>query len=73
MLYILSKLSNISTELALGCLKDKQSSWEKLSEQLASKGGCIETKTLDDIQQFYSGYVKDIDNAYPLDEAIKLS
>jgi hypothetical protein len=32
LLHILLKLSNISTDAALRCLKDNQSVWEKLSE-----------------------------------------
>ena len=60
LLHILQRLGNLDTELAMGCLQNKQQDWEKLSEQLASKGGTKETKTSDDIEAFYNDRVRDI-------------
>ena len=73
LLHILSMLSNIQNELALTCLNGKQAEWTKLAEQLSSKGGPIETKTLADVKGFYDGYVKDMLNFCDLDDVISLS
>ena len=73
LLHILTKLKGLSSELALECLKGAQSDWERLADQLASKGGSIDTKSLEDITRFYDTQVKDIADHKPFEDFVKLS